>query len=784
MRRFVFLMVLVVGSLFGLSNYSNSFNIDMVCQLTAEDSRLIAIEDDIAYYAKGRRLVARDISTMESNVELGGLTVPKPSYSNFDSLRMLLQSDIRIGSDVLDFTDMDVRDGLVFICDWSSAYIIDFSTPSEPELIWQFNSSIEIDYISGIGYFLTEPSPNLQIFLKDDYLFLANRGATHVYELTDMETPLLSYSKRTIAQMDELMILTSGDSIFIGELSDPYSPEFIALDDGLAGILSGADVVNAGRIAYIYADTVVHIVDFTSPESPVAEGTIAVEDNSALFVQGSNLFVSSASVTERYDISVPLSPVLTDTYTDFAGFDYANDDYLVDVRQDSHIFWSPAETTVDTLSNYRFFSSWDYDGDYLYTLGNDLLVWDISDPYSMHIVSTVEGLSGNYHHLYQYKMVHIEQYIWAVTVEGEIVLVDVSDPYSPSIIDTMDISDAQMLASDGENLFLWTNETLSIYDVSTPLSPSLLSSIDRTGDMSPLIENDMLYVCSDGVLSLYNISDPHKLELVRAYDTGMIGVWGYSVEDSLLSFGGRVFVMGDTLREIATFDDDYDLNLLNGDGLGLKFGGNLYLFDDCDTSTVGGFYNLYLDQYSGDGLYREMNVEGGRISVYDNLALLFLDGSRITILDISRFNNEQEDIALSPGWNMVTPPFVLADSSLSAWFESVPGYYTFNTDSGGYDTQEYLRQSIGVLTYSDVETTLTMTGDMIEAVTLSLKEGWNMCGGPSFNIDTDQFAADSSIVMPVYILDAETRNYQETDRIQPGQGFWILSTEDHEFVIE
>ncbi len=163
-----------------------------------------------------------------------------------------------------------------------------------------------------------------------------------------------------------------------------------------------------------------------------------------------------------------------------------------------------------------------------------------------------------------------------------------------------------------------------------------------------------------------------------------------------------------------------------------------------------------------DGVYEFMCFFGGRL----------------------HFDGLGREIELNAGWNMIAPSFASEDSSIASLGSAVIDAYDFDTETMGYVPATHLRQGNGTFVLCSTDTTLTPTGEYIPSVTLSLKEGWNMCGGPSYPIDTDQFAADSSIVMPVYTLDTEEGSYIESETIHPGQGFWLLSTEDHEFVIE
>ncbi len=789
MRRFAFLMVLVVVVL------SEPVKLNILSELSSPGTSFAEIDGNRLYFANGRRVVVSDISDIEHPYELGAYFIPYNDIS-----KRALEGEFEHKQTFF----FDVIDSTVFISNKSTAYAIDFSDYANPEVLWEYcdHSAWSPPETEHDGW---------RIHKEGDFYLLTKRpSATETIVLNNRGEEIRSIPFDIKAKLnDSRYVIRNGYSFYIADISDTEAPfltgdafESIYDEINLSCITQGDSLLMVYRDSY---DRHLALFDLSDPDMPSEIAHITDDERLYEYSMFGDRIFEGMRARGEDDISV--YTIASDTIfydTTLTGINFVHDiegevavgnRFLASIDEDTIVKHS--EYMMEEIITHRQ----SVEGDLLIEAGYGLRIWDISRPDHAYLLGKCDSVNGTINTIYmQTGMAIIGNTVFLKAGDDTIQVIDISDPRNPVKIDWPENPRAFGVDEYEGNLVLSTIDGLKIYNVDEPTAPELIGSNDSVNFIYSVIEDSLLYgwLGRESVFCV-NLSDPTEPVLLWTGRTPSFLSWGqrpFDVEDSIIyiRIGSeiRYYTYRDSLFEIGTVPVSgvFGWYMIEND-LFFKFDyleGHLCIFqmeDGLPTDTLVEM-NLIFDIYSFSYINSSMDPYSApivQVDIFDDILVLNLQ-TIIVLLDISRFNNEQEDIALSPGWNMVTPPFVLADSSLSAWFESVPGYYTFNTESGGYDTQEYLRQSIGVLTYSDVETTLTMTGDMIETVTFPLKEGWNMCGGPSFNIDTDQFAADSSIVMPVYILDAETRNYQETDRIQPGQGFWILSTEDHEFVIE
>ncbi|MFP4460490.1 MAG: hypothetical protein ACLFSQ_12995, partial [Candidatus Zixiibacteriota bacterium] len=169
-----------------------------------------------------------------------------------------------------------------------------------------------------------------------------------------------------------------------------------------------------------------------------------------------------------------------------------------------------------------------------------------------------------------------------------------------------------------------------------------------------------------------------------------------------------------------------------------------------------------------------------KISDLDNDGIHELFGYDSTSL---WFFGVQQQFEVKAGWNQISAPFITTDSISLILPFSTPNYFWYNPDSAFYETCDFFQQGKSYFIHSPIDTIVDFSGEEIDSIILNLKEGWNMCSGPSHIISTNPFEDDSTLLMPVYIFDAEDGLYREASNILPGQGFWIFSFIEQNMVI-
>jgi len=137
---------------------------------------------------------------------------------------------------------------------------------------------------------------------------------------------------------------------------------------------------------------------------------------------------------------------------------------------------------------------------------------------------------------------------------------------------------------------------------------------------------------------------------------------------------------------------------------------------------------------------------------------------------------------LKEGWNMISLPLYTEETSPGALLPGHVAIYGWDADSLNYYVPEELVPGKGywVLYFSD--TTVTVCGAPVVEYELCAPAGWHLIGSPA--VDAQATATEGNIYGLFYWWNPEALNYEATDTLEPGKGYWLLGLSDFCLTIE
>ncbi|MCK4443114.1 MAG: hypothetical protein KAW09_01120, partial [Thermoplasmata archaeon] len=150
------------------------------------------------------------------------------------------------------------------------------------------------------------------------------------------------------------------------------------------------------------------------------------------------------------------------------------------------------------------------------------------------------------------------------------------------------------------------------------------------------------------------------------------------------------------------------------------------------------------------------------------------------------------------GWQLISIPRTVADTSVDMVFQSISGSYdqlrVFDAKTGTWLHYDVSKPYLGSLTNVDktmgiwiritsVPATLHITGDLTYVTEIHLEPGWNLIGYPSLNttgmtvgdlLNNTAYGIDAvegfdGLRAPYYLRNDLSQGYY----LQPGEGYWV-----------
>ncbi len=131
------------------------------------------------------------------------------------------------------------------------------------------------------------------------------------------------------------------------------------------------------------------------------------------------------------------------------------------------------------------------------------------------------------------------------------------------------------------------------------------------------------------------------------------------------------------------------------------------------------------------------------------------------------------NVTVNDGWNLIGLPVMVDDSYAQSVFpSSVSG--TLYGYEGVYNEDEYLIIGNGYWLRFNENENITLAGQEITTLSISLSEGWNLITGISQEINVDDILDPASIVISGTFYEFDG-TYTNSISLEPGNGYWIKS---------
>ncbi len=158
------------------------------------------------------------------------------------------------------------------------------------------------------------------------------------------------------------------------------------------------------------------------------------------------------------------------------------------------------------------------------------------------------------------------------------------------------------------------------------------------------------------------------------------------------------------------------------------------------------------------------------------------------------------EIALRPGWNLISMPLILADTSVENVLSSISGKWevvkwydgltkTWKTYRVGssMNTFFHIDRTMGFWLHALEFCNLTVSGEIPASTSITLYAGWNLVGYSSMTEETVSNALWGTGADRVEVYQSESpyiREAESTYVMKPGEGFWVRVSVDSVWVVD
>jgi len=251
---------------------------------------------------------------------------------------------------------------------------------------------------------------------------------------------------------------------------------------------------------------------------------------------------------------------------------------------------------------------------------------------------------------------------------------------------------------------------------------------------------------------------------------------------------------------------------------GLESGAYSITLSDFMGEQLPGIWTLWIEDSYGDGGHQASNItmsiesanpennwltvdtysgiigsgEDQNINVYCNASDLN-EGEYFGTININSndpFNSESEiEINFSVGeygsevsvniiseWNMIGLPFEYQNTGVQNIYPSSVENTLFSFSETGYIPEYELILGSGYWLRFNESEIISMTGTVLEELSLSLFEGWNLISGISFPAFVDNIIDIENILIPNTLYGYSENGYLPSNIINPGYGYWIRTS--------
>ncbi|MCW8961292.1 MAG: T9SS type A sorting domain-containing protein, partial [Ignavibacteriaceae bacterium] len=383
-------------------------------------------------------------------------------------------------------------DDIAFVAYNPYMYILDLTLPGFPA--WSITD------VGSIGH----------IEVRNGYAFITNDNGFYVWDVSNVQNPVLQFSYPAPFDFDELYI--AGNYAYIGvgpkglqifDISNPVNPVPLGKYDTF-GV--GLGLCIDGNLAYLAdAEDGLVIIDKSNLDYPQLVGHYPIPDGFCYQVEVQNNIAYTACWTSGFRV--------------------------IDVSNPS----SPVELAVDTS-----YDVWklDVDGNYAYVVEaianaeSYVHIYDITNPSNPVEVSSTQFPTTVYEVFYD------ESYLYVANYTNGLRILDVSNPSNPVEVAFMDYPDVFDIDIKGNILYLCApgiaqpNGGFFTVDITNPQNPVELDMYADPGFacFTVKVEGYYAYITDGDYIHLIDVSSPTSLLYLEeyimsdlAYDTHPVG---------------------------------------------------------------------------------------------------------------------------------------------------------------------------------------------------------------------------------------------------------------------
>jgi len=333
---------------------------------------------------------------------------------------------------------------------------------------------------------------------------LAKRKAERFKQLRDTPDSYAGCASKFVVVKADETGLTFGDAMI---RKDEGTPEIVSsiqlVTSGIAGRCYGVDIY--GRYAYVasHSEGKLYVVDIKNPEDLAKIGEVQAP--------------TSPSPECRW-------PVAVGRYVFTDGYDTAGNSaiHVIDVSDPSTpeiVAYAPIQVPGRRIVRDKIMYG---------CAGSSLLLIDISDPYSLELLSSINPYGE------EVKGVDVRGKIAVVCGFHRVATIDVSDPYNPSVIGTLtdntnlsdDLRDVKIIGKYAIIADLGGDAVvvIDISDLSAPTFVSKMSAAELDGCRALEATDRYVYACagSGDRFTIVNIEDPTKPSIAASIYDGTL----------------------------------------------------------------------------------------------------------------------------------------------------------------------------------------------------------------------------------------------------------------------
>jgi len=475
--------------------------------------------------------------------------------------------------------DIEINDGLAFVCETRGLSIIDVHDPEHPIFLGCISTpgTSECVAVQGQFAFVADGLEGLRILDVSDPSSLVEVGYYDRF---------LAWVFRVVVSGDLAFAATSHDGLTILDISSPADPHLIRSYE-TPGYAYG--IALSGSYCMVCSWPNLVVFDVSDPSNAILAGSIGIDFGMGEIVVSEALAYIAAGYggLQIYDISRPADPTLigaTDEHGSARNLSLdgdraylAYDEWGVRAADISN----PLFPSIDGIWNVAGSSEDVAVADGIVLLANHYhgtRVFDASDAANLHLVGDIPtdnlayqivadgGIAcvedGDGIHFIDisdpsnpseisvwqtqhsvYDMALSEDRLYVSTWNAELIILDVSLPDAPSELGRISTSDNVLdLAVYGDHLFLYINQRqMALADISIPSEPLLLPLEDFPGGPLAVSGNTLYIVERDFGLRVFDIGDPWN-----PIESGNLSLAGYfsrifAKRDLVVIAGGASF---------------------------------------------------------------------------------------------------------------------------------------------------------------------------------------------------------------------------------------------------